>query len=122
MSELPILREQHAIGGRGGLAAGPIGRADKLVKPVALLGSAAQRAAAAELRTSQRSIGMTRRSVTRSAGSGKFVSPRTAARHPRTTVTQTVGGHSKGHRSTITGRCVKPATAKRHPNTTIHEG
>jgi hypothetical protein len=65
---------------------------------------------------------MARRSVTRSAKSGQFVSPTMAARHPKTTVTQTIGGQAKGYRSTITGRFVRPTTAARHPDTTIREG
>jgi hypothetical protein len=59
--------------------------------------------------------------VTKSASTGRFVSPKTATRHPRSTVTQTTGGAAKGHRSTITGRFVKEATARRHPSTTIKE-
>lgn len=57
-----------------------------------------------------------------SAGSGRFVKASTTQRHPKTTVTQTVGGSSKGFRSAITGRFVKESTAKRHPSTTIKEG
>jgi hypothetical protein len=60
--------------------------------------------------------------VNRSASTGKFVKSATAARHPKTTVTQTMPSNAKGSRSAITGRFVKPATAKRHPNTTITEG
>jgi hypothetical protein len=60
--------------------------------------------------------------VHRSAGSGRFVKASTAARHPKTTVTQSPGGKAKGHRSAITGHFVKESTAKRHPNTTISEG
>jgi len=63
-----------------------------------------------------------RRSVTKSARTGRFVSKRTAARHPDTTVNQTVAGGSRGHRSAISGRFVTAATAKRHPNKTIREG
>ena len=62
-----------------------------------------------------------RRSVIKSASSGRFVSKATAARHPRTTVRQTVAGKASGHRSTITGRFVKASTAARHPSTTIAE-
>jgi hypothetical protein len=62
------------------------------------------------------------RSVSRSAKTGRFVKPSTAARHPRTTVTQTVGGKAKGYRSAITGRFVRESTAQRHPDTTIEEG
>ena len=61
--------------------------------------------------------------ASRSARSGRYVSKATAARQPRTTVTQ-AGKTSKAHgaRSAITGRFVTPATAKRHPDTTITEG
>lgn len=59
----------------------------------------------------------------RSAISGRYVSRATAARHPRTTVTEHGGNHSSGthSRSAITGRYVTAATAKRHPNTTTTE-
>jgi len=59
--------------------------------------------------------------VHRSARTGEFVSEATAARHPKTTVTQTVPGDGHGNRSAITGRFVTDATAARHPNTTIRE-
>lgn len=63
------------------------------------------------------------RSVNRSAISGRFVRRSTAARHPRTTVTQSVGGGSNGqYRSATTGRYVTAATAARHPSTTVREG
>ena len=62
------------------------------------------------------------RSVSRSARTGRFVSPRTTARSPRTTVTQTVPGKGTGHRSAITGRYISAAAAARHPNTSITEG
>ena len=62
-----------------------------------------------------------RRSVLKSASTGRFVSRATAARHPRTTVRQSVGGKATGHRSAITGRFVKASTAARHPGTTISE-
>lgn len=61
------------------------------------------------------------RSISKSAGTGRIISKASGARHPRTTITQTVGGKAKGHRSTITGRFVKPSTAARHPGTTIRE-
>ncbi len=60
--------------------------------------------------------------VHRSAGSGRFVKASTTQRHPKTTVTQTVGSGAKGFRSAITGRFVKASTAGRHPSTTIKEG
>ena len=63
-----------------------------------------------------------RRTVSRSARSGRFVKPGTAKRHPKTTVSQTTGGKGHGYRSAITGRYVSKATARRHPGTTIHEG
>ena len=61
----------------------------------------------------------------RSAVTGRYVRRSTAARNPRTTVTERGSGrnHSSGehHRSAITGRYVKPATAARHPRTTVTE-
>lgn len=62
------------------------------------------------------------RSVSRSARTGRFVKPGTAARHPSTTVTQRVRGKGSGYRSAVTGRFVTKATAQRHPDTTINEG
>lgn len=61
------------------------------------------------------------RSVSRSAKTGRFVRSSTAARHPKTTVTQTLGGKAKGYRSAISGKFVKKATAQRHPDTTVQE-
>jgi hypothetical protein len=61
--------------------------------------------------------------VSRSAGTGRFVSARTAARSPRTTTIERVGrGTGNSHivnRSAGTGRFVTAATAARHPGTTI---
>lgn len=59
----------------------------------------------------------------RSAITGRYVSNATAARHPRTTVTESGGNRSSGthHRSAITGRYVTEATARRHPETTVTE-
>lgn len=61
----------------------------------------------------------------RSAITGRYVKAATAARHPRTTVSISGSGASKGSgtrsRSAITGRYVTPGTAKRHPNTTVTE-
>lgn len=59
----------------------------------------------------------------RSAITGRYVTPATAARHPRTTVTERGSNHSSGthSRSAITGRYVAPATAARHPRTTVTE-
>ncbi len=62
------------------------------------------------------------RSVSRSASTGRFVSSRTVARSPQTTVTQTVPSRATGYRSAISGRFITPATAAQHPNTSIAEG
>jgi hypothetical protein len=58
----------------------------------------------------------------RSSITGRYVSRASAARWPRTSVTET-GGTSAGtrHRSAITGRYVTSATAARHPGTTVTE-
>lgn len=65
------------------------------------------------------------RGHSRSAITGRFVSHATAARHPRTTVTNRSSGGSRSsgtaHRSAITGRYVSAATAARHPRTTVTE-
>lgn len=59
----------------------------------------------------------------RSAITGRFVTRGTAARHPRTTVTQSsASSKASGYRSAITGRFVTKGTAARHPESTIHEG
>lgn len=63
-------------------------------------------------------------SRSRSASTGQFVPARTAARSPRTTVTESTAGRGGGGphaRSAITGRYVTPATAGRHPDTTVTE-
>ncbi len=60
--------------------------------------------------------------VARSAATGRFVSARTAARSPRTTVVQTVPSSASGYRSAITGRFISAAAAARHPSTSISEG
>lgn len=61
----------------------------------------------------------------RSAKTGRYVKPATAARHPRTTVRETTGGKSskagKAYRSAITDRYVTAATVARHPDTTVTE-
>ncbi|MFI5501158.1 hypothetical protein ACIA5E_19035 [Nocardia asteroides] len=59
----------------------------------------------------------------RSARTGRYVTKATAARNPKTTVTESGGNRSSGthHRSAITGRYVTKATAARHPNTTVTE-
>jgi hypothetical protein len=63
------------------------------------------------------------RGTHRSASTGRYVTAATAARHPRTTVTEHGGNRGAGthHRSAITGRYVTAATAARHPNTTVTE-
>jgi hypothetical protein len=61
------------------------------------------------------------RFLSKSARTGRFISKTTAARHPKTSVTQRVGGKAMGHRSAITGRFVKATTAARHPGNTIRE-
>lgn len=63
-------------------------------------------------------------SAARSAVTGRYVTPVTAVRHPRTTVTNATGGSratSTAHRSAITGRYVTAATAARHPRSTLTE-
>jgi hypothetical protein len=61
----------------------------------------------------------------RSAVTGRYVKAATAARNPRTTVTEGGSGRNTGsgthHRSAVTGRYVNGATAARHPNTTTTE-
>ena len=59
----------------------------------------------------------------RSAITGRYVTTATAARHPRTTVSQAGSNAGSGtqHRNAITGRYVTTATAARHPRTTITE-
>ena len=59
----------------------------------------------------------------RSAVTGRYVTSATAARHPRTTVTEAGRNRGSGthHRSAISGRYVTGATAARHPRTTVTE-
>jgi hypothetical protein len=59
----------------------------------------------------------------RSAISGHYRSTAAAARHPRTSVTETGGNSSSGthHRSAISGRYISNAAAARHPNTSVTE-
>jgi hypothetical protein len=66
---------------------------------------------------------MARSGSHRSARTGRYVTAATAARHPRTTVTERGGNRSSGthSRSAITGRYVTAATAARHQNTTVTE-
>jgi hypothetical protein len=62
-------------------------------------------------------------SHSRSAATGRYVTAATAARNPRTTVTERGGNNSSGthHRSAITGHYVTEASANRHPGTTVTE-
>lgn len=59
----------------------------------------------------------------RSAITGRYVKPATAARHPRTTVTESGSNKGSGthHRSAISGRYVTESTVKRSPGTTVTE-
>jgi Zn-dependent peptidase ImmA (M78 family)/transcriptional regulator with XRE-family HTH domain len=59
----------------------------------------------------------------RSAISGRYISNATAARHPRTSVTESGGNKSSGthSRSVITGQYISGAAAARHPNTSVTE-
>lgn len=59
----------------------------------------------------------------RSAITGRYVTSGTAAKSPRTIVTESGRNNSSGthHRSAITGRYVTPAIAARHPDTTVTE-
>lgn len=62
------------------------------------------------------------RSANRSARTGRFVSARTAAASPKTTVRQTFSSDKVGrtvNQSAITGRFLSNASAARHPDTTI---
>jgi len=61
--------------------------------------------------------------TSRSAITGRYVPPATAARHPSTTVTERSSNHGSGthHRSAITGRYITPTTAARHPRTAVTE-
>jgi Zn-dependent peptidase ImmA (M78 family) len=59
----------------------------------------------------------------RSAISGRYVSNAAAARHPRTSVTDTGGNKSSGvhNRSAISGKYISNAAAARHPSTSVTE-
>lgn len=59
----------------------------------------------------------------RSAISGRYISGAAAARHPRTSVTETGANRSAGthNRSAISGRYISNAAAARHPNTSVTE-
>jgi Zn-dependent peptidase ImmA (M78 family)/DNA-binding XRE family transcriptional regulator len=60
----------------------------------------------------------------RSAISGRYISNAAAARHPRTSVTESSGASKSSgthNRSAISGRYINNAAAARHPNTSITE-
>ncbi|WP_085511617.1 hypothetical protein [Plantibacter flavus] len=59
----------------------------------------------------------------RSSISGRFISNAAAARHPRTSVTESGANRTSEtqHRSAITGHYITPAAAARHPHTSITE-
>ncbi len=59
----------------------------------------------------------------RSAITGRYISNAAAARHPRTSVTESGGNKSSStaHRSAISGRYISGAAAARHPNTSVTE-
>ncbi|MBT9605077.1 hypothetical protein [Microbacterium sp.] len=59
----------------------------------------------------------------RSAITGRYISNAAAARHPRTSSTESGGNTSSGthHRSAISGRYISGAAASRHPNTSVTE-
>lgn len=64
---------------------------------------------------------MAKRTVVKSATTGKFVTTRTERRNPSGTVRQTVGGKATGYRSAKTGRFVTKSAATRNPGGTIQE-
>ena len=59
----------------------------------------------------------------RSAISGRYISNAAAARHPKTSVTESGGNKSSGDhsRSAISGRYITGAAAARHPSTSVTE-
>ncbi len=60
----------------------------------------------------------------RSAISGRYISNAAAARHARTSVTESSGASKSNgthNRSAISGRYISNAAAARHPNTSITE-
>lgn len=60
----------------------------------------------------------------RSAITGRYITPAAAARHPRTSVTESSGrNNSSGthHRSAISGRFISEGAAKRNPGTSVTE-
>ncbi len=59
----------------------------------------------------------------RSSITGRYISNAAAARHPKTSVTESGLNKSTGthNRSAITGRYISGAAAARHPNTSLTE-
>jgi len=59
----------------------------------------------------------------RSSITGRYISNAAAARHPRTSVTESGANRSSGihHRSAITGHFITAAAAARHPRTSLTE-
>lgn len=59
----------------------------------------------------------------RSSITGRYVSNASAARHPKTSVTESGANKSSGthHRSAISGRFISGAAAARHPRTSLTE-
>jgi hypothetical protein len=59
----------------------------------------------------------------RSAGTGRFITKATAARHPSRTIAETRGGGATGgtYRSAATGRFVTTGNGRSHPGTTIKD-
>ncbi|MGK8503178.1 hypothetical protein [Nocardia asiatica] len=59
----------------------------------------------------------------RSAETGEYVSEKTAAENPKTTLGEDEPHHgdNRRDRSAITGHFVKPDTSRRHPDTTVTE-
>jgi hypothetical protein len=59
----------------------------------------------------------------RSAISGRYISAAAAARHPRTSVTESGSNRDSGthHRSAITGKYISASAAARHPKTSVTE-
>ena len=58
----------------------------------------------------------------RSAITGRFISRAAAARHPKTSVLDSMGGSGKPvqvNRSAISGRFISNAAAARHPKTSM---
>ncbi len=59
----------------------------------------------------------------RSSISGRYIPAAAAARHPKTSVTESGSNHSSGvhHRSAISGLFINSAAAARHPKTSLTE-